>query len=159
MWAAYSSARRHGDTRISMLRSQWQCYLRAHILAECWPVAVASSAERTAKDGWVECVCRMLRPIRFVQVFVVDACSIHVVGRDIYHRESKGILFATQKLAGSGAFFVKKARCCKRISFSSSHPLHLGFVGNFLGALKVIATLVQDCCVAGAAGAEEVCAA
>ena len=90
MWAAYSSARRHGDTRISMLRSQWQCYLRAHILAECWPVAVASSAERTAKDGWVECVCRMLRPIRFVQVFVVDACSIHVVGRDIYHRESKG---------------------------------------------------------------------
>ena len=91
MWAAYSSARRHGDTRISMLRSQWQCYLRAHILAECWPVAVASSAERTAKDGWVECVCRMLRPIRFVQVFVVDACSIHVVGRDIYHRESKGI--------------------------------------------------------------------
>ena len=76
--------------RISMLRSQWQCYLRAHILAECWPVAVASSAERTAKDGWVECVCRMLRPIRFVQVFVVEACSIHVVGRDIYHRESKG---------------------------------------------------------------------
>jgi hypothetical protein len=70
--------------RISMV-PQWQCYVRAHILAECGPVAVASSAERAAKDGWVECICCMLRPIRFVQVFVVEACSIHVVGRDVDH--------------------------------------------------------------------------
>jgi hypothetical protein len=73
--------------RISMVRAQWQCYVRAHILAECGPVAVASSAERAAKDGWVECICCMLRPIRFVQVFVVEACSIHVVGRDVDHRK------------------------------------------------------------------------
>jgi hypothetical protein len=83
--------------RISMVRAQWQCYVRAHILAECGPVAVASSAERAAKDGWVECICCMLRPIRFVQVFVVEACSIHVVGRDVDHRK-KLWLVATRNL-------------------------------------------------------------
>ena len=111
MWAACSSARRHGDMRISMVRAQWQCYVRAHILAECEPVAVASSAERAAKDGWVECICCMLRPIRFVQVFVVEACSIHVVGRDVYHRRSRVLialpLGRVVKLAEKGASFPK----------------------------------------------------
>ena len=83
--------------RISMVRAQWQCYVRAHILAECGPVAVASSAERAAKDGWVECICCMLRPIRFVQVFVVEACSSHVVGRDVDHRKKLGLV-ATRNL-------------------------------------------------------------
>lgn len=83
--------------RISMVRAQWQCYVRAHILAECGPVAVASSAERAAKDGWVECICCMLRPIRFVQVFVVEACSIHVVGRDVDHGKKLGLV-ATRNL-------------------------------------------------------------
>lgn len=96
--------------RISMVRAQWQCYVRAHILAECGPVAVASSAERAAKDGWVECICRMLRPIRFVQVFVVEACSIHVVGRDVYHNQEETGLIAFRagrdaKLAKKGASF------------------------------------------------------
>ena len=125
MWAACSSARRHGDMRISMVRAQWQCYVRAHILAECGPVAVASSAERAAKDGWVECICCMLRPIRFVQVFVVEACSMHVVGRDVDHR--KKLAWTRRETCRKGASFPSvhfEPRSCLLVSPLSSHLEH-----------------------------------